>query len=56
MTEITSNLHGDDITYQQASEHPGWVASMDDEISSIKKNDTWDLIKLSQGKKTISAC
>ena len=30
-----------------------WVDSMKDEMKSMTKNDVWDLVKLSKGKKPI---
>ena len=31
-----------------------WVASMQEKVESLHKNETWDLVKLSVGKRVIS--
>ena len=30
-----------------------WKQAMDDEIQSLQENDTYDLVKLPEGKKTV---
>lgn len=37
-----------------ALDHPRWRLAMEDEIKSIYKNDTWDIISLPPGRKTIT--
>lgn len=37
-----------------ALQHPGWLSAMQDELSSIHKNDTWELVPLPPGRKAIS--
>ncbi|CAL9006509.1 unnamed protein product [Prunus brigantina] len=39
--------------FEEASKDEKWVKAMDQEIDSIKKNDTWELVDLPQGKKPI---
>lgn len=39
---------------QEAMSHPGWLAAMEDELSSIYKNDTWDLVPLPPDRQAIS--
>lgn len=34
--------------------HPGWKTAMEDELSSIYKNDTWEVVPLPQNRKAIS--
>ena len=38
---------------KEAQVDPNWMQAMHDEISSIEKNCTWDLVKLPIGKKAI---
>ena len=33
--------------------HSGWKAAMDEEMSALEKNNTWEITTLSQGKKAI---
>ena len=43
-------------TYREAeirSESKMWKDAMEEEISSLYKNDTWELTELPKGKKTI---
>jgi hypothetical protein len=53
--ELNPDLSGDNLTYAQASHHPGWQEAMHDEMCSILKNQTWDLVKLLPGKRAITA-
>jgi hypothetical protein len=46
--------NGNGITFVDAMKHPGWTASMTDEINSIIKNHTWDLVNPPPGVKAIS--
>ena len=43
------------LTYQEASQNIGWVAAMQEEMHSIAKNGTWDLVNLLPAMKPISA-
>ncbi|KAK8943245.1 hypothetical protein KSP39_PZI009083 [Platanthera zijinensis] len=40
-------------TVAEAKAHPGWVASMHDELNALQQNHTWDLVPLPSGKKEI---
>lgn len=43
-------------TYREAMrnlEHVGWKKAMGEEIQSLHKNQTWELVQLPKGKKTI---
>ena len=40
-------------SFQEAQDDPNWMQAMHDEISSIEKNQTWDLVELPIGKKAI---
>jgi hypothetical protein len=55
IAESYTNPINDDITLDQALVHPLWKASMDDEYKSLQKNNTYDLVQLPPGKRTISA-
>ncbi len=51
---ITNN---DPVTYEQAMsspDHVKWLEAMNDELLSLKKNSTYDLVKLPYGKRCIS--
>ena len=44
------------VTYREAvqsSESDEWKSAMDDEMQSLRKNNTWELVQLPKGKKTI---
>ena len=41
------------ITFQEANKEIKWRRAMDEEIKSIEKNDTWELIDLPKGQKSI---
>ena len=43
----------DPVTFEEAKEENKWSKAMDEEISSIKKNDTWELTSLPKGHKPI---
>jgi hypothetical protein len=40
-------------TYEEATKEEAWINAMDEEIEFIEKNDTWDLVDLPEGKKSI---
>ena len=51
---ITSN--GDPTTFQEAihsQEKSRWMGAMVEEIQSLHKNQTWDLVELLEGKRAI---
>ena len=41
-------------TVEAALLHPGWKSAIEDELTSIYKNDTWDLVPLPLDRKAIS--
>lgn len=41
-------------TFEEISQNDNWKAVMDEEIHSIEKNRTWDLVELPKHKQTIS--
>ncbi|XP_070046990.1 uncharacterized protein [Nicotiana tomentosiformis] len=41
------------ISYSQASSHAGWKQIMDSEIEALESNQTWDVVVLPPGKKTL---
>ncbi|CAL2257557.1 unnamed protein product [Prunus armeniaca] len=43
----------DPLSFSDAVKEPKWQKAMDEEIKSIEKNNTWELIELPQGHKTI---
>lgn len=30
--------------FKSAAKHPGWIATIDEEIQALQKNHTWDLV------------
>jgi len=42
------------VSYEQAVKHPGWIAAMDKEISTLQTNNTWEVVDLPPNKKAIS--
>lgn len=46
--------HVDDlIHFEDVVKEEKWIATMDEEIGEIKKNDTWELVDLPKGKEVI---
>ncbi|RDX65892.1 hypothetical protein CR513_55404, partial [Mucuna pruriens] len=43
----------DPLTFDKVVQHPKMEKTMDEEISSIERNNTWELTKLPKGHKTI---
>ncbi|KAL0455918.1 UNVERIFIED_CONTAM: Retrovirus-related Pol polyprotein from transposon RE2 [Sesamum latifolium] len=41
--------------YYQASNYDKWFGAMNQEFTALEKNDTWDVVELAQGKKTIGS-
>ena len=41
------------INVEEALQEPQWIQAMKEELSSIKKNHTWDLVNLPKGKRPI---
>ena len=39
--------------YEEASKSDAWRAAMYEEIESIKRNHTWDLVELTEGRTLI---
>lgn len=47
-------FHVEDIIhFEDVVKEENWVATMDEETEVIEKNDTWELVELSQGKEFI---
>ena len=55
LATTTHDANNDNIMLQKALQHPGWTKAMKDELESINRNDTWDLLPLSTSKHPISA-
>ena len=41
------------VNTEEALSNPKWICAMKDEVESIEKNITWELVYLPKGKKTI---
>ena len=50
---FASDVHSDPILFHEAVKEEKWRTTMDAEMRSIGKNETWDLIELSKGAKKI---
>lgn len=42
-------------SYAQASQDLGWVQAMDKKLSTLKLNDTWDIVPRPMNKKVIDS-
>jgi hypothetical protein len=45
----------DQLILNDALQHPSWTTAMNDELHSIAKNQTYDLVELPPSKRPISA-
>jgi hypothetical protein len=43
----------DPETFVEASGHPDWDTTMNEEYHSLMENDTWDLVPLPKGRKLV---
>jgi hypothetical protein len=43
----------DPETFAEASGHPDWDTTMNEEYRSLMENDTWDLVPLPKGRKLV---
>jgi hypothetical protein len=43
----------DPETFVEASSHPDWDTTTNEEYRSLMKNDTWDLVPLPKGRKHV---
>jgi hypothetical protein len=41
------------VSFDEAAKEDVWIKAMDEEIDSIERNNTWDLVDLPEGKKSI---
>ena len=55
LTKVAPLLTSNTLTFEQAAHHPGWIRAMEEEMNSIYKNQTWDLVSLPVGKKIITS-
>lgn len=53
MTHLALFTDGDLVTFEEAVKSEKWRQAMDQEIQAIKRNDTWELMALPPGGKTI---
>jgi hypothetical protein len=49
ITKILPELAEENVTFDQAIQHLGWTAAMEDKLSSIAKNKTWALVDCPPG-------
>ncbi|GKF55622.1 retrovirus-related pol polyprotein from transposon TNT 1-94 [Tanacetum coccineum] len=50
---ILGVLHCEPLVFEEAMKNKKWRQVMEEEIKSIKKNDTWELTTLPKGQKDI---
>ena len=43
----------DPVSFDEAAKEDVWIKAMDEEIDSIERNNTWDLVDLPEGKNNI---
>ena len=43
----------DPKSYYHAQKDPRWQVAMDEEMNSLKKNTTWELVSLPPGRKLV---
>ena len=43
----------DPVSFNEAAKEDVWIKAMDEEIDSIERNNTWDLVDLPEGKNSI---
>ena len=43
----------DPVSFDEAAKEDVWIKAMDEEIDSIERNNTWDLVDLPEGKNSI---
>jgi hypothetical protein len=41
------------ISFEEAKKHSKCVNAMNEELDALNRNQTWELVKLSHGKKTV---
>lgn len=51
MAQVSKNYELE--TFKEASSHPNWDATMNEEYISLMENDTWDVIPLPKGIKLV---
>ena len=44
----------DHVTFEEAIKQSKWRKAMDEELTTIERNNTWKLIELSKGQKKIN--
>ncbi|KAH9292456.1 hypothetical protein KI387_042361 [Taxus chinensis] len=53
MALMSQAISNDPVLFSQASGNPEWDSAMQDEYSSLMKNNTWDLVPLPKGRKLV---
>jgi Reverse transcriptase (RNA-dependent DNA polymerase) len=39
--------------FEEAKQDQNWISAMNDELNALKRNQTWDLVRLPNGKRTV---
>jgi len=53
LTHFAIFLECDPVSFEEVVTEPIWVTKMDNEIVAIERNNTWELIELPKGQKSI---
>jgi hypothetical protein len=51
LAQLSKTLDPD--TFAEASGHPDWDTTMNEEYRSLMENDIWDLVPLPKGRKLV---
>jgi hypothetical protein len=51
LAQLSKTLDPD--TFVEASGHPDWDTTMNEEYRSLMENDTWDLVPYPKGRKLV---
>lgn len=58
LVPFKNEVYGIDLkdpnTFEETISHPGWTTAMHEELESIQKNQTWELVHRPEGKSTIT--
>jgi len=54
LVHLSLYVGAEPIDVEEALQEPQWIQAMKEDLSSIKKNNTWDLVNLPKGKRPIA--
>ncbi|MCI29892.1 potassium transporter 12, partial [Trifolium medium] len=53
LVHLAFNAEAEPVNFEKAVKNEKWLSAMNEEIESIERNHTWELIELPHDKKTI---